>query len=269
MERYKTVLSIAGSDSSAGAGIQADIKTIAALQCYGCSVITAVTAQNTQGVKSIHHIPAIEIKNQLEAIVEDIEIDAVKIGMIGNSENIQVIIDFLKSNKFPFVILDPVMVATSGDSLFDMEALSLLKNELIPLCNLITPNIAEAEVLLGGETISKDTMRDYVVKLGLDYNVPFLLKGAHLKGKDSKDYLFLDIDKEIHQLAAPTIDSNNTHGTGCSLSSAIAANVAKGYDLERAVLKAKGYITQSIGAGKYYNLGKGHGPVHHFWEFWD
>jgi len=129
VKRYKTILSIAGSDSSSGAGIQADLKTLAALQCYGCTVITAVTAQNTQGVKSVHNIPAIEIKNQLDAIVEDIEVDAVKIGMIGNKESLLVIIDFIRSNNFSFVVLDPVMVATSGDSLFNMDALELLKTD--------------------------------------------------------------------------------------------------------------------------------------------
>jgi len=269
VERYKTILSIAGSDSSAGAGIQADIKTIAALQCYACTVITAVTAQNTQGVQSIHTIPADEIKKQLQSIVDDIEIDAVKIGMLGNIESIKVVVEFLKQHQLPNIVLDPVMVATSGDSLFDTTALEILKNELIPISNLVTPNVSEAAVLLDGETISNDTMRDSTVRLGLKYNVPILLKGGHMVGKDSKDYLFIDLDSEIHQLAAPTIDSQNTHGTGCTLSSAIASFLAKGMNLEQAVLKAKGYITQSIGAGKYLTLGKGHGPVHHFWEFWD
>jgi len=268
MQKYKTVLSIAGSDSSAGAGIQADIKTAAALQCYGCTVITAVTAQNTKAVNNIFNLPLTVIENQFAAIMDDIEIDAVKIGMLGNETIVELIAHLIKKYQLQNVVLDTVFKSTSGKALLSPAGVVKLKTKLFPLCDLIIPNVPEAEILLNGEAIERNTMRDSVVRLGIAYNKPFLLKGGHLAGHDSKDYLFLDVDNEVHQFAAPTIASNNTHGTGCTLSTAIACGLAKGNNLVQAVSNAKSYITQAIGEGRHLKLGNGNGPVHHFFKNW-
>jgi len=268
MQNYKTILSIAGSDSGAGAGIQADIKTAASMQCYCCTVINSVTAQNTQGVNQVFNLPLMVIENQLAAVVNDIEIDAVKIGMLGNVTIVELVAHLIKKYQLKNVVLDTVFKSTSGKDLLSEAGIAKLKTELFPLCDLIIPNVPEAEILLGGETIARNTMRDSAVKLGEQYKRPFLLKGGHLTGHESKDYLFLDSDNEVHQFAAPTIDSNNIHGTGCTLSTAIACGLAKGFDLIQATSNAKSYITQAIGAGRHFRLGKGNGPVHHFFKSW-
>jgi len=268
MQSYKTILSIAGSDSSAGAGVQADIKTAAALQCYCCNVISSVTSQNTKGVNSIFHLPLNVIENQLSAIVEDIEISAVKIGMLGNENIVELVAHLIKKHNLKNVVLDTVFKSTSGKDLLSRAGVEKLKTKLFPHCSIIIPNVPEAEILLNGETIERNTMRDSVVRLGIEYDCVFLLKGGHLAGHDSKDYLFLDIDNDVHQFAAPTIESNNTHGTGCTLSTAIACGLAKGNDIIQAVSNAKSYITQAIGAGQHLKLGNGSGPVHHFFKTW-
>jgi len=269
MQTYHTILSIAGSDSSAGAGIQADIKTAAALQCYCCTVISAVTSQNTKAVNSIFHLPLNVIENQFEAIVEDVEISAVKIGMLGNETIVELVTHLIKKHQLKNVVLDTVFKSTSGKDLLSKTGIEKLKTNLLPLCDLIIPNVPEAEILLNGEIIERNTMRDSVVRLGIEYDCAFLLKGGHLAGHDSKDYLFLDIDNEVHQFAATTIESNNTHGTGCTLSTAISCGLAKGNHLTQAVSNAKSYITKAIGAGQYISLGKGKGPVHHFFKSWE
>lgn len=269
MQAYQTILSIAGSDSSAGAGIQADIKTAAALQCYCCNVISSVTSQNTKAINNVFDLPLNVIESQFEAIVEDIEINAVKIGMLGNETIVDLVAHLIKKHQLKNVVLDTVFKSTSGKSLLSEKGIEKLKRNLFPLCSLIIPNVPEAEILLNGETIERNTMRDSVVRLGIEYNKAFLLKGGHLTDRDSKDYLFLDIDNEVHQFAAPTIESNNTHGTGCTLSTAIACGLAKGNNIIQAVSNAKSYITQAIGAAQYLKLGKGKGPVHHFFKSWN
>jgi len=269
MRKYTTVLSIAGSDSSAGAGIQADLKTYAALGCYGCSVITSVTAQNTAGVQAVYDLPLSIVHTQFQSIINDIDIDAVKIGMLSNAPLVETIVDCLRSSPLKPVVLDTVFKSTSGEILLDEAGIEAMKTNLFPLCDLIIPNVPEAEILLDAQPIERNMMRDSVVRLGLEYEASFLLKGGHLEGHDSKDYLFIDTDHDVHQFAAPTIETSNTHGTGCTLSSAIAANLAKGHPLEKAITLAKAYITQAIGAAKNLQLGKGNGPVHHFFKFWE
>jgi len=269
MQTYQTILSIAGSDSSAGAGIQADIKTAAAMQCYCCNVVTAVTSQNTKAVNSVFSLSLNVIESQFEAIAEDIEINAVKIGMLGNETIVELVAHLIKKHQLKNVVLDTVFKSTSGKELLSKTGIEKLKTDLFPLCSLIIPNVPEAEILLHSEAIERNTMRDSVVRLGIEYDCAFLLKGGHLAGHDSKDYLFLDIDNEVHQFAAPTIESNNTHGTGCTLSTAIACGLAKRNDVVQAVSNAKSYITQAIGAGRHYKLGKGNGPVHHFFKNWE
>ncbi len=268
MPTYTTVLSIAGSDSSAGAGIQADLKTFAALCCYGCSVITSVTAQNTLGVQAVYDLPLSIVRAQFNSILNDIKIDAVKIGMLSNAQMVETVADCLQSSSLKHVVLDTVFKSTTGATLLDEAGIDAMKTKLFPLCDLIIPNVPEAEILLGGQTIERNTMRDSVVRLGLEYDTSFLLKGGHLEGHDSKDYLFMDTNRDVHQFAAPTIETKNTHGTGCTLSSAIAAHLAKGHSLEKAITLSKAYITQAIGAAKNLQLGQGSGPVHHFFNFW-
>jgi len=269
MEKYTTVLSIAGSDSSAGAGIQADLKTFAALGCYGCSVITSITAQNTIGVQEVYNLPLSIVSTQFNSILQDIDIDAVKIGMLSNASMVQTIVECLRNMSLKHIVLDTVFKSTTGETLLDEAGIEAMKTNLFPLCDLIIPNVPEAEILLDTQPIERNMMRDSVVRLGLEYGTSFLLKGGHLEGHDSKDYLFIDTDHDVHQFAAPTIETNNTHGTGCTLSSAIAANLAKGHALEKAITLSKAYITQAIGAAKNLQLGKGSGPVHHFFNFWD
>lgn len=269
MKKYTTVLSIAGSDSSAGAGIQADLKTFAALGCYGCSVITSVTAQNTVGVQEVYNLPLSIVRAQFKSIMDDIDIDAIKIGMLSNASLVETVVDCLRTSPLKPVVLDTVFESTSGETLLDEPGIEAMKTSLFPLCNLIIPNVPEAQILLDTQPIERNMMRDSVVRLGLEYGTSFLLKGGHIEGHDSKDYLFIDTNHDVHQFAAPTIETDNTHGTGCTLSSAIAANLAKGHPLEKSITLAKAYITQAIGAARNLKLGKGNGPVHHFFNFWD
>jgi len=266
VKRYPTVLSIAGSDSSAGAGIQADLKTISSLSCYGCTAITAITAQNTIGVQSIEVLSADMVESQLRSILDDIAVDSVKIGMLGSAEIVLKVIEIIEEYDLSNIVLDPVLNSSSGTALITEEALELLKSKLIRKCALITPNVAEAELLLGLSSgfIEKDTMRDNVLSLGIEYGRAFLLKGGHLADSDSNDYLFLNLEQEVIQLSAKKIETKNLHGTGCTISSAIASYLALGESLETAVLKSKGYVTQAIGGGSQYQLGQGNGPIKHF-----
>lgn len=268
MKRYATVLTIAGSDSGGGAGIQADLKTFSAMGCYGMSVITAVTAQNTIGVSAVHPIPTDVIAKQIDAVLEDIGADAIKIGMLHSSEVIETVADRLRHHRARNIVIDPVMVAKSGDRLLQEEATQSLREVLLPLATIITPNLPEATVLLGREIKKREQMPDAARDLiGLGAQA-VLLKGGHLDDEQSPDILVVRHLEEPIVLEAPRVKTSNTHGTGCTLSSAIAACLAKGLDLEEAVRRAKVYLTQALMAGANYQLGHGHGPVHHFHEYW-
>ena len=268
VKTYGRVLTIAGSDSGGGAGIQADLKTFAANGCYGMSVITALTAQNTQGVAGIHPVPVDFVARQLDAVLSDIGVDAVKIGMLFSPELIETVARKLKEYRIARIVLDPVMVAQSGDKLLRDDAVAALKSHLIPLAEVLTPNIPEAEVLLGRKIAAFDEMSDAARTLARLGCRNVLVKGGHLEGAASDDSLYLGSAARIVRLPCVRVDTRNNHGTGCTLSSAIAACIAKGDDVETAVRRAKEYITGAIRAGAAYRLGHGHGPVHHFWKYW-
>jgi hydroxymethylpyrimidine/phosphomethylpyrimidine kinase len=260
-------LTIAGSDSGGGAGIQADLKTFAALGVYGASVITALTAQNTRGVRSVHPVPPDVVTAQIDAVFDDLAVGAVKIGMVASRGLIEAIADALARWKPAHVVLDPVMVATSGDKLLAEDAVDGLRRLLIPLSTLITPNLPEAAALLG-ETIatSEAAIADQGRRL-LGLGCPtVLIKGGHGEGAESIDYL-ITRDATL-PLTAPRLATRNTHGTGCTLSSAVAAGLAKGEDLATAVRNAKAFITEAIAAADRFAVGHGHGPVHHFHRFY-
>jgi hydroxymethylpyrimidine/phosphomethylpyrimidine kinase len=260
-------LTIAGSDSSGGAGIQADLKTFAALEVYGASVITALTAQNTRGVSAIHPVPAGFVTAQMDAVFDDLDVKAVKIGMVGELSTIEAIAAALSRFKPPHVVLDPVMVATSGDRLLSADAVAGLRRHLFPLASLVTPNLPEAAALLG-EPIATDaaTVAGQGKRLIAIGARAVLIKGGHGQGAESVDYLFRGDD--VIALAAPRLSTKNTHGTGCSLSSAITAFLARGNTLEAAVRSAKAWITEAIAAADRLEVGHGHGPVHHFHRFY-
>ena len=254
----KTALSIAGSDSCGGAGIQADIKTMTMNGVYAMTAITALTAQNTTGVMGISEVAPDFLKKQLEAVFEDIYPDAVKIGMVSSSELIGTIAEQLKKYGAKNVVVDPVMVATSGARLINESAIETLTKKLLPLALLVTPNIPEAEILSGMTVKSKADMHAAAEKIGCTYHCSVLLKGGHCVS-DADDLLYQN--GMIKWFEGKRIDNPNTHGTGCTLSSAIAANLAKGYDLETAVKQAKDYISNALAA--MLNLGKGRGPMNH------
>ena len=256
-------LTIAGSDSSGGAGIQADLKTFAALGVYGASVITALTAQNTQGVTGIPEVPADFVTAQIDAVFVDLDVRAVKIGMVAETAVIDAVIAGLLRWSPTHVVLDPVMVATSGHRLLAPEAVEALRRKLIPRAQLITPNLPEAAALLDESVAESESdivgQGQRLLALGC---AAVLIKGGHGQGAESIDYL---VTRDgVLALPAPRIATKNTHGTGCSLSSAIAAGLAKGEDMETAVHGAKGYITAAIAAADRLGVGHGHGPVDHF-----
>jgi hydroxymethylpyrimidine/phosphomethylpyrimidine kinase len=259
-------LTIAGSDSSGGAGIQADLKTFAAFGVYGASVITALTAQNTRGVAGIHHVPADFVTAQIDAVFSDLDVNAVKIGMVSQLATIEAIMAALDRWSPKHVVLDPVMVATSGDRLLDQSAVEALRTGLIPRAALITPNLPEAAALLNEPVaMSEAAIANQGQRLLAMGCRMVLIKGGHGQGAESIDYL-VGGDGVI-ALAAPRIATNNTHGTGCSLSSAIAAGLAKGEELEPAVRHAKTWISAAIAAADRLDVGRGHGPIHHFHQF--
>ena len=259
-------LTIAGSDSSGGAGIQADLKTFAAFGVYGASVITALTAQNTRGVSGVLPVPADFVTAQLDAVFDDLEVAAVKIGMVAELSIVEAIASALVRRKPKHVVLDPVMVATSGGRLLSMEAVAGLRKDLIPLASLVTPNLPEAAALLNESVASDETaIKGQGRRLLAIGAQAVLIKGGHGQGTESIDYLFRGDD--IIALPAPRIATGNTHGTGCSLSSAIAAGLAKGETLEASVRNAKTWITAAIAAADRLGIGKGHGPIHHFHRF--
>lgn len=260
----KNLLTIAGSDSGGGAGIQADIKTFAAHGGYGMSVITSVTAQNTMGVTAIHDIPADMVCAQMDAVFSDIRVDGVKVGMLSNPEIVSAVADRLRHYAPKIIIVDPVMVSTSGSKLLSDDAVRLIKSELIPFATMVTPNIPEAEVLTGLKISSTDDMgkaAEIIGALGCRY---VLVKGGHLS--DTANDLLYDSDGEIKIFEGTRLKSKNTHGTGCSISSAICANLAKGMDAAKAVGEAKKYIR--VGIENSVSIGHGSGPIHHFYDLW-
>ena len=252
----KTMMTIAGSDSSGGAGIQADIKTATALGVFATSAITSITAQNTTGVKAVYDLSPEAVASQMRAIMEDIPPDAVKIGMVSSEEIIKTIADNLKDYEGP-VVLDPVMVATSGSPLLKEEAEATLKEVLMPIATLVTPNIPEAERLISKKITTIDEQIEAAKKIAEDYGAAALVKGGHGLG-DAVDILY---DGEVHRFKKPMLDNPNTHGTGCTLSSAIASHLALGYSPEEAVKLSKEYVFDAIADG--LNLGHGHGPINH------
>lgn len=260
-------VTIAGSDSSGGAGIQADLKTFSALGVYGASVITALTAQNTLGVTAIHEAPPDFVRAEIDAVFSDLEVGAVKIGMLAGRELISVVADGLRRYTQERVVLDPVMVATSGDILLKAEAVQTLRDELFPLATIITPNLPEASWLLERKVeATRESMLVAARELLSLGPKAVLIKGGHGDGSESVD-LLLD-EHGPSWLAAPRHATENTHGTGCTLSSAIAAGLAKGADLTGAVADAKAYVTAAIVAADRLKIGEGHGPVHHFHAWW-
>ena len=262
------VLSIAGFDGSGGAGIQADLKTFSALDCYGMTVLTALPVQNTCGVRSCYDIPLQAIKEQLEAIFDDIIPDSIKIGMLFNSDIVELVSSFLKINaKNIPIVLDPVMVAKSGDPLLLPEAIHSLKTSLIPITSIITPNIPEALELTGIKSANYNNMPEIANELLSLGSKAVLLKGGHLEGNKSKD-LYLDNNNKKLWLEAPRITSRNIHGTGCTLSAAISSYLALGVELDEACKLAKEYLYGAIKAAKDENIGKGQGSVHHFYKLW-
>ena len=260
-------VTIAGSDSGGGAGIQADLKTFSALSVYGASVITALTAQNTQGVRAIHDVPPEFVTAQIDAVFSDLDVGAVKIGMLSRATTIEAVASGIERHRMKNVVLDPVMVATSGDRLLATDAVDALRRLLIPRARVITPNLPEAAALLDAPVARDESeMRAQAQRLLALGATAVLIKGGHGSGAESVD-LFVD-KNGIVQLAAPRVATRNTHGTGCTLSSAIAAELAKGRALADAVRAAKAYVTAAIEAADQLAVGRGHGPVHHFHQWW-
>ena len=268
MERVPIAVTIAGSDSGGGAGIQADIKSMSANGVYAASVITALTAQNTLGVAAIHDVPADFVTAQIDAVFSDLAVDAVKIGMLSRVETIMAVARGLRRYQPPNIVLDPVMVAASGDPLLREEAIETLKSQLFPLADLITPNLHEAARLLGAEPAgSREDMAVQAHALAAMTGRAVLLKGGHAPEADSADLLVSNSSEEW--FTAPRVETGNTHGTGCSLASAIAANLASGRSLSSSVGAAKHWLTEALRAADRLDVGKGHGPVHHFHELWE
>lgn len=262
LARYARVLSIAGSDSGGGAGIQADLKTFSALGCYGMTAITAITAQNTLGVRAIHGIPVDMLRAQIDAVAEDIGVDAVKIGMLHTPDVVRVVVKAIARHQMLQVVLDPVMVATSGDRLMEQATVDVLVQELFPLSTVVTPNLDEAALLLGRAIDGADALDEAATAL-LALGAPaVLLKGGHLPGDTVTDVLALAGGGRL-RLQSPRIATHNGHGTGCTLSSAIACHLALGLPLPQAVEQARAYILGAIAAGADVRTGQGHGPLNH------
>ncbi len=268
-KQYKRVLTIAGSDPSGGAGIQADLKTMSACGCFGTSAITAVVDENTVGVTGVYPIPVEFVQGQIKSVLDDIGADAIKIGMLHSSELICGVKKTLANYDIRNIVLDPVMVATSGCKLLRDEAINTLKHELIPFVRIITPNIPEAEILLGEKINNQEELPQVIKGLSCNGIVSVLLKAGHLSNEELIDVFYNAETEEIIELRSKRIITQNTHGTGCTLSSAIASFLAHGLSLNDSVRCAKDYINQAILCGANYEIGKGHGPVHHFFSFWE
>jgi hydroxymethylpyrimidine/phosphomethylpyrimidine kinase len=260
-------LTIAGSDPSGGAGVQADLKTFAALGVYGASVLTALTAQNTQGVSAIHDVPPAFITAQLDAVFTDLSIRAVKIGMLSRWAAIDAVAAGLEKHDVKNIVLDPVMVATSGDALLVPAAVNALRQKLIPKALVVTPNLPEAAALLGASVARDEREMEIqareILVLGAKH---VLIKGGHGSGEESVD-LLVSV-KKTHRFAAKRVATNSTHGTGCTLSSAVAAGLANGLSLRESVRAAKDYVTGAIAAANKLQVGHSHGPLNHFHKFW-
>jgi len=262
IHQYPRVLSIAGSDSGGGAGIQADLKTFAALGCFGMTAITALTAQNTCGVRAIHAVPPDMLRAQIDAVLEDIGADAVKVGMLHSPEIVHTVAQAIDRHQLGRVVFDPVMVATSGAKLIDDPAIAVLVAELFPRAALITPNLDEAALLVGRPLTSVHDMAQAAAELLARGARAVLLKGGHLAG-DAVTDLLLQASGDPLWMEAPRIDTGNTHGTGCTLSSAIAAHLALGASLTQAVQQAREFVRQALKAGASVKTGQGEGPLNH------
>lgn len=264
MKRYPVILTIAGSDCSGGAGIQADIKTISALGGYAASAITALTVQNTTGVRAVHTISSEIIRGQIEAVMEDLHPDAVKIGMVDEWITVGIIADCLRKYAPEHVVYDPVMVSSSGKKLMSDEAIRAIQKELFPLTTLITPNLDEVAVLTGRQPTEPEGMQQVARELSENYGTGVLIKGGHLEGDEMVDVLYVNKISYIYK--EKKIESGNLHGTGCTLSSAIATYLALGCEMNEAVYEAKAYLSKAIEAGKDITIGHGNGPLCHFWN---
>lgn len=266
MKSYRRVLTIAGSDSGGGAGIQADIKAISAMGCFAASAITAVTVQNTVGVQAVHPMPLDILEGQIDCVLSDIGADAVKIGMLHSAEVVEVVARMLEKYGIRNVVLDPVMVSTSGHRLIEESAIEVITKRLVPLARVITPNIPEAEILSGRKIENEEDFPEVAKMLSFGNKVSVLLKAGHLTGDDLVDYFYNAENGEVTLLPSKRVYTKNTHGTGCTLSSAFAAALARGEELSTAAASAKKYIEQAIISGAEYTIGHGHGPVNHFWN---
>ena len=260
----QSVLSIAGSDSSGGAGIQADIKAISATGAYAASVITALTAQNTEGVQAIESVSPQFVTAQIDAVCTDLNIQAIKIGMLHTADIIKRVADAILKYKPPYVVLDPVMVSKNGSPLLEDHLIDCLKSDLFPHVTVLTPNVIEAEKILGQRIETLDDMIKAARVISSQYQISVLLKGGHLNAPTAQDVLCAA--GEISTFELSRIKTQNTHGTGCTLSAAIASYLAQGYALKESVMRAKQYLFEAIVSGSEQSLGKGHGPVHHFYS---
>ena len=268
MKSYRRCLSIAGSDPSGGAGLQADLKTFSALGCYGMTAVVAVVDENTVGVTGVHPVPVDFVTGQIRSCLDDIGADAIKIGMLHSAELILAVRDTLRAYPIRNIVLDPVMVATSGDPLLREDAIATLRDELVPFARVITPNIPEAEILLGRKLSSNEELPEAARQLSQGRKVSVFLKAGHLDTDTLTDILYDAETDTIHYMESPKITTVNTHGTGCTLSSAIASYLALGHNLPEACRLAKDYISAAILAGAEYTIGHGHGPVNHFHALW-
>lgn len=264
MKKYSTVLTIAGSDSGGGAGIQADIKAISATGGYAASAITAVTVQNTMGVKEVFPVSVDIIRKQIEAVLEDIGADAVKIGMLHSAEIVKAVAETLKAFNVKNIVLDPVMVSTSGHSLIEKSAIDTLMTELMPMARVITPNVPEAETLIGTKLSSNKDLPTAAKALSLGGRISVLMKAGHLDDDELTDIFYNAENDSFIELHSMRVRTPNTHGTGCTLSSALASFLAQGHSLDDAARAAKQYISKAIEMGAEYKIGHGNGPVDHF-----
>ncbi len=261
-----TVLTIAGTDPSGGAGISADLKTFSALGAFGTAVVTAVVAQSTRGVTAVSQLSGEDVRRQLDTLLDDVRVDAVKVGMLGTADVIHAVAEVLRERRPPSVVLDPVMVAKSGDRLLAEDAVAALRDELLPLCALVTPNLPEAADLLGeAEAADENAMCDQLTRLAVLCD-GVLLKGGHLDGDESVDLLHME--GATQRFTASRVRTRNTHGTGCTLSSAVAALRPRSGDWSQAVAGAKEYLSGALAAADRLDIGSGHGPVHHFHRWW-
>jgi hydroxymethylpyrimidine/phosphomethylpyrimidine kinase len=267
---HSTALTIAGFDGSGGAGIQADLKTFSALGCYGMTVLTALPVQNTKGVRSIYSISEKCVEEQLQAILEDIHVDALKMGMMHRSEIIEAVAGTLEKHSLRKIVLDPVMIAKSGDALLTPDAIETMKKRLFPLVTVITPNLPEASSLLQREVSTKLQMEQAAFDLLAMGPEAVVVKGGHLSEGSCDDCLCIrSPSPKIHWFSSPRIKTKNTHGTGCTFSAAITAYFSKGMDILEAVNQAKKYTSRCIEAGEQFEIGHGNGPLHHFASLWD